>query len=169
LVIFCHKSDNGRIHFMQNIYICKKIILGKVVAIDYGQKRTGIAVSDETKTFAFPLDTIPTAGVFEFLDKYIKENAVECIVVGLPKDMQNQLSESARFTEPFVKKLSKTYPNMPIIRVDERFTSKMATQAIISSGAKKKKRSDKALVDTVSATIILQSYLQTIELQEKQK
>ena len=134
--------------------------LGRILAIDYGQKRVGLAVTDELRMIAGALTTVATKDVLAFLKEYISRETIDCFVVGYPLTMQNQLSESARFTEPFVNLLRKTFPGIPIERMDERFTSKMATAAILQSGAKKKVRQDKALVDKVSAVIILQSYLE---------
>ncbi len=133
--------------------------MGKALAIDYGQKRCGIAVTDDLKIIASGLTTVPTNELITFLKKYIKEENVTEIVVGEPKQMNNQPSESEAFIKPFLVELKKTIPNIPIIRVDERFTSKMAVQTMISSGLKKKKRQNKALIDEISATIILQTYL----------
>ncbi|MGE5424030.1 MAG: Holliday junction resolvase RuvX, partial [Syntrophothermus sp.] len=136
--------------------------MGRIIAIDYGQKRTGIAVTDELKIIATGLTTVPSVQIFQFLQNYMSENNVECIVVGENKQMNNTPSESARFIEPFVKKLGKTFPGIAIRRMDERFTSKMASRTLLDAGLKKKDRQNKALVDTVSAVIILQSYLETI-------
>jgi putative holliday junction resolvase len=134
--------------------------LGRILAIDYGQKRVGLAVTDELRMIAGALASVASKDVLAFLKEYISHENVDCFVVGYPLNLQNQLSESARFTEPFVKLLQKTFPGISIERIDERFTSKMATAAILHSGAKKKVRQDKALVDIVSAVIILQSYLE---------
>lgn len=130
------------------------------MAIDYGQKRTGIAVTDPLQIFATGLDTIPSHTVIDFIRKYMLTESLDCIVVGEPKDMQNNASDSSRFVEPFVKNLCKMLPSVPVERFDERFTSKMAFQSMIDAGLSRKKRQDKALVDTISATIILQSYLE---------
>lgn len=134
--------------------------MGRVLAIDYGQKRVGLAVTDELRMIAGSLATVHSKDVITFLKDYTTREKVDCFVVGYPLTMQNQLSESARFTEPFVKLLQKTFPAIPVERVDERFTSKMATDAILQSGAKKKDRQNKGLVDKVSAVIILQTYLE---------
>ena len=134
--------------------------MGRVLAIDYGQKRVGLAVTDELRMIAGSLATVHSKDVITFLKEYTAREKVDCFVVGYPLTMQNQLSESARFTEPFVKLLQKTFPAIPVERVDERFTSKMATDAILQSGAKKKDRQNKGLVDKVSAVIILQTYLE---------
>jgi len=109
---------------------------------------------------ATALTTVHSKDVISFLKEYTSKEKVECFVVGQPMTMQNQPSESTRFIEPFVNLLRKTFPEIPVDRIDERFTSKMATAAILESGAKKKDRQDKALVDKVSAVIILQSYLE---------
>jgi putative Holliday junction resolvase len=136
--------------------------LGRVIAIDFGQKRTGIAVTDELQMIANPLTTVHSKDVLTFLtDYFIKEN-VECIVVGEPKQMNNTNSESTKFIEPFVKLLLKTFPEIPVKRIDERFTSKMAFQTMIDAGLGKKDRTNKELVDKISATIILQSYLESL-------
>lgn len=129
------------------------------MAIDYGSKRVGLAVSDTQRIIATSLTTVETKKIFEFLDEYLKKEEVDEFVVGLAKQMDNTLSESSVYIEPFVLELGKKYPDKKIVRIDERFTSKIASRAILDSGAKKKQRRDKALVDTVSAVIILQSYM----------
>lgn len=129
------------------------------MAIDYGKKRVGLAVSDSQRIIATALTTVETDKLFDFLDNYLKKEPVDEFIVGLAKQMNNTLSESSVYIEPFVLELEKRYPDKKIIRVDERFTSKMASQTILLSGAKKKQRQDKALVDTVSAVILLQSYM----------
>jgi putative Holliday junction resolvase len=134
--------------------------MGRIIAIDYGQKRTGLAVTDEQKIIATGLTTKRSMDVLEFLKDYISKNEVECFVVGEPKQMNNSASESSVYIEPFVKKLTAAFPGIPVMRIDERFTSLLATRAIRDAGMKKKDRRDKALVDTVSATIILQSYME---------
>ena len=139
--------------------------MGRILAIDYGQKRVGLAVTDELRMIAGPLASVHSKDVIAYLKEYVALENVDCFVVGYPLTLQNTLSESARFTEPFVKHLQKTFPNIPVERMDERFTSKMATAAIFSSGVRKKVRQDKALVDKVSAVIILQSYLEMIAMQ----
>lgn len=133
--------------------------MGRIIAIDYGQKRVGLAVSDEGKLIATALTTVETKNIFEYLDEYLKKEIVDEFVVGLAKQMNNTLSESSVYIEPFVEALTKRYPDKKIIRIDERFSSKIATQTILLSGARKKQRRDKALVDTVSAVILLQSYM----------
>ncbi|MBP6430051.1 MAG: Holliday junction resolvase RuvX [Bacteroidales bacterium] len=133
--------------------------MGRILAIDYGHKRVGLAVSDNERIIATALTTVKADQIFEFLDDYLKKEVVDEFVVGLAKQMDNTLSESSVYIEPFVEALGKKYPEKKIIRIDERFSSKIATQTILLSGAKKKQRRDKALVDTVSAVILLQSYM----------
>ncbi|HNX43099.1 MAG TPA: Holliday junction resolvase RuvX [Bacteroidales bacterium] len=134
--------------------------MGRVIAIDYGQKRTGLAATDELQMIASPLCTVPTVKVMDFLRDYIQREKVDVLVVGEAVQMNGSPSSSAEFIEPFVRLLSRTFPGIPVERVDERFTSKMASRTILHSGAKKKERQDKGLIDRVSAAIILQSYLE---------
>ncbi|WP_299134330.1 Holliday junction resolvase RuvX [uncultured Tenacibaculum sp.] len=133
--------------------------MGRVLAIDFGKKRTGIAVTDELQIIASGLTTIDTNNLISFLKDYITKETVDLFLVGKPKQLNNTDSESEVLITPFLEKISKTIPNIPIKRIDERFTSKMAFQTMIDSGLKKKQRQNKALVDEISATIILQSYL----------
>ncbi len=139
--------------------------MGRILAIDYGQKRVGLAVTDALRICAHPLDTIHVAKLETFILNYIAKEEVDVIVVGEPKTLSNVASDSSRFIEPFINRLKKILPNMKIERMDERFTSKIAFQTMIEAGLQKKKRGDKALVDKISATIILQSYLQKLELE----
>lgn len=129
------------------------------MALDYGMKRTGIAVTDEMQIIASGLATVPTAELMPYLEKYFKEENVELVLVGEPKQMDNTASQSEGAILEFLKKFQEKFPQMEMKRVDERFTSKMAVRTMIDSGLKKKKRQDKALLDEISATIILQSYL----------
>jgi len=135
--------------------------MGRILAVDYGQKRVGIAVTDELKMIASGLKTVASKDIWKFLADYLKKEKVEAIVVGEPRDMMNRPSDSSRFVEPFVRKLRKTYPTLKVDRFDERFTSKMAFQTMIDGGLGKKQRQNKALVDTISAALILQSYLES--------
>ena len=135
-------------------------ILARILAIDYGIKRCGIAITDEMQIIASGLDTIPTKEIFSFLTSYLENENVETFVVGEPKQMDNSVSESHEIIETFVSKLKTTFPKIPVERIDERFTSKMAFQSMIAGGLKKKKRQNKALIDQVSATIILQSFME---------
>ncbi|RKR12281.1 putative Holliday junction resolvase [Maribacter vaceletii] len=133
--------------------------MGRVIAIDFGRKRTGIAVTDELRIIASGLTTVATHDLVPFLQKYVAEEKVDVIIVGEPKQMDNTPSESEAYIIPFLNRLAKIFPNMPVERQDERFTSKMAFQTMIDSGLKKNQRKNKALVDEISATIILQAYL----------
>ncbi|WP_147677510.1 Holliday junction resolvase RuvX [Algibacter pacificus] len=133
--------------------------MARILAIDFGTKRTGIAVTDTLQIIASGLTTVPTKELLLFLKDYLSKEDVELFLVGEPKQMDNTASESEAYILPFLSKLEKQFPNIPIKRVDERFTSKMAFQTMIDSGLKKKQRKNKALVDEISATLILQSYL----------
>ncbi len=133
--------------------------MGRILAIDYGTKRTGLAVTDEMQIIASGLTTVDTKELIVFLKNYITSENVEKFVVGLPKQMNNTASESEVYIQKFLQKLTKSIPDIPVERVDERFTSKMAFQTMIDSGLKKKQRQNKALIDEISATLILQSYL----------
>jgi putative Holliday junction resolvase len=133
--------------------------VGRIVALDYGMVRTGIAVTDELQIIASGLTTVDTKELLNFLRKYVQEEKVEKFVVGEPKQMNNLPSESEELIQPFLRTLAGVFPKIPVERQDERFTSKMAFQTMIDSGLKKKQRRDKALVDEISATIILQAYL----------
>lgn len=129
------------------------------MAIDYGIKRTGIAVTDDMQIIASGLTTVDTPKLFSFLTEYLKNEKVEAILVGDPKQMNGMPSESAEMINTFVEKLRNEVNEIEIVRVDERFTSKLAFQSLIQSGAKKKQRQDKGLIDEISATILLQDYL----------
>lgn len=134
--------------------------MGRILSIDYGRKRIGLAVTDPGKIIASRLTTIPTHTVWDFLSDYFKKEKVESVIVGYPKQMNNQASEAVRYINPFLKKFKIQYPDINLEIIDERFTSKMAFQTMIDGGLGKQKRKDKALVDGISATIILQSYLE---------
>lgn len=138
--------------------------MGRIIAIDYGQKKVGFAVTDELQICANGLETVHVSKAFDFLKDYVSREKVDVIVVGDPRKMDNSQSDSARFIEPFVNRVKKEIPNIPLVRMDERFTSKMAFQTMIDAGLGKKARQNKELVDKISATIILQSYLLTKEL-----
>ncbi|MGR7813582.1 Holliday junction resolvase RuvX [Lacinutrix undariae] len=133
--------------------------MGRVLAIDFGTKRTGIAITDEMQIIASGLTTVDTKQLIPFLKTYITEENVELFVVGEPKQLNNEASESEVAIIPFLEKLKKAIPEIPVVRVDERFTSKMAFQTMIDSGLSKKQRKNKAMIDEISATIILQSYM----------
>ncbi|HCY96995.1 Holliday junction resolvase RuvX [uncultured Polaribacter sp.] len=133
--------------------------MARILAIDFGEKRTGIAVTDELQIIASGLTTVNTTELLFFLKEYNSQEKVELILIGHPKQMDNSNSESEALILPFIQKLEKLLPQIPMKRVDERFTSKMAFQTMIDGGMKKKQRRNKAMVDEISATIILQSYL----------
>jgi putative Holliday junction resolvase len=133
--------------------------LGRVLAIDFGKKRTGIAVTDELQIIASGLTTVNTADLLSFLKEYTTKEKVALFIMGQPKQLDNSDSESEALILPFLKKIKTLFPQIPMKRIDERFTSKMAFQTMIDSGMKKKQRRNKAMVDEISATIILQSYL----------
>jgi len=133
--------------------------MARILAIDYGKKRTGIAVTDEMQLIASGLTTVRTHDLIHFLKDYVAKEKVELFLIGEPKQMNNEASESEVLIQEFIRLLTKAIPTIPIKRVDERFTSKMAFQTMIDSGLKKKQRQNKGLIDEISATIILQSYL----------
>lgn len=134
--------------------------MGRILAIDYGQKRVGVAVTDPDRIIATPLTTVHSKDILAFLKTYTGREQVDCFVVGEPRQMNNLESDSVKYIEPFVRLLQREFPEIPVERVDERFTSLIARRAILESGKKKKDRQNKALIDTVSAAIILQSYLE---------
>jgi len=133
--------------------------MGRIMALDYGSKRTGVAITDELQMIASRLTTVKAHELLGFLTQYFEKEPVELVIIGEPKQKDGSPSESERHIQNFLKKFSENFPDKPIERVDERFTSKMAFQAMIDSGLSKKQRRNKALIDEVSATIILQSYL----------
>ena len=135
--------------------------MSRIVAIDYGRKRTGIAVSDTMQIIANGLTTVPTHELLAFIINYVQVEPVERIIVGLPKQMNNEASESMKYIDPFVRSLKKRLPDIPVEFVDERFTSVLAHRTMLEAGLKKKDRQNKALVDEISATIILQTYLES--------
>ena len=132
------------------------------MAIDYGSKRVGLAVTDPLRIIANGLTTIHSKDLIQFLEDYFKKETVDIIVVGEPKTLMNEKSDSARFIEPFVTHLGRKFPEKKVVRYDERFTSALAKQTMLMGGLKKKDRQNKETVDMVSATIILQDYLQSI-------
>jgi putative Holliday junction resolvase len=135
--------------------------MGRLLSIDYGKKRTGVAASDPLQIIANGLTTVETAKIFDFLSDYLQREDVSCIVVGLPRQMNNEFSENMKRVEPFVNRLRKLYPLIPVEYWDERFSSGMAQQTIRDAGLKKKDRRNKELVDEISATIILQGYMES--------
>lgn len=137
--------------------------MARILAIDYGRKRCGVAVTDPLRIIATALATVPAAELWDYLRGYFAKEDVDCVVVGEPRQMDNTPSESERFITPFVNRFRKAYPDMPLVRVDERFTSKIAHQSMLDMGLRKKQRQDKALVDSMSAVLILQTYMQMLD------
>lgn len=133
--------------------------MGRIMAMDFGKKRTGLAVTDELQLIASGLATVPTKELLTYLNEYCKKEKVDLLVVGEPKRLHNEASEVEGTIVKFLEKLKMVLPDLPVARMDERFTSKMAFQSLIDSGLSKKKRQNKALLDEVSATIILQNYM----------
>ncbi|HBY67416.1 MAG TPA: Holliday junction resolvase RuvX [Flavobacteriaceae bacterium] len=133
--------------------------MGRILAIDYGTKRTGIAITDELQLIASGLTTVPTNELLDFLKKYIASEKVELILVGEPKQKDGTASDVEVHIKEFILKFSEAFPELELKRVDERYSSKMAFQTMIDSGLKKKQRRNKALIDEISATIIVQEYL----------
>ncbi|MDR0546397.1 MAG: Holliday junction resolvase RuvX [Dysgonamonadaceae bacterium] len=136
--------------------------MGRIIAIDYGKKRTGLAVSDPLQIIAGGLETVESYRVIDYLKAYSEKNAVELFVLGEPRQMNYEFSENAVRVDSFREKLQKAFPNIPVQMADERFTSVLAHKAMRDGGLKKKQRQNKALADELSAVIILQTYLETI-------
>lgn len=137
--------------------------MSKFLAIDYGKKKTGIAITDSLNIIASPLTTVETSNLNSFLKKIIDKEQIVKVIVGDPKNLDNNLTDISLEVDTFINNLKKIFQKIEVIRIDERFTSKMAKQAILFSGVNKKRRQDKTLVDQVSATIILQSYLAQLQ------
>ena len=133
--------------------------MARILGLDFGEKRTGIAVTDELQIIASGLATVETNDVISFLKEYTKNESVELFVIGQPKNLNNEASQSALLVNLMFKKLQENFPDIGIVEIDERFTSKIAFQTMIDSGLSKKQRKNKSLIDEISATIILQSYL----------
>ncbi len=133
--------------------------MGRIIGIDYGKKRIGLAITDPLRIFASPLVTVREHDFDRFIDDYLKLEQVDAFVIGYPVQMNNKPSESVKLIDPFIRKLKKRFPGKPVHLVDERFTSKIALRAMIEGGMKKEKRQDKSVVDKVSASLILQSFL----------
>ncbi len=134
--------------------------MGRILAIDYGLRRVGIAVTDPLQMFAQPLETVDTSKIFEYLKQYMTRETVEVLVLGEPKSLAGEDTDSSEAVREFEKKLTELFPNIPIKKIDERLTSRMAKQTLIDAGYKKSDRRNKKLVDTVAAALILQSYLE---------
>jgi putative holliday junction resolvase len=134
--------------------------MGRILAIDYGNKRVGVAVTDPMQIIASPLSTVPASGIESFLIDYLKKETVDEFVVGYPVQMNNMPSNSVKYIDAFLKKLRKMFPEKPVHLEDERFTSKIALSALIEGGVKKKERRDKLMVDKISASLILRTFLE---------
>lgn len=134
--------------------------MGRILAIDYGTKRTGIAVTDPLQIIATSLTTVRSCDLIQFLTEYFSKEMVDQVVIGMPTTLRNEPSENAQYVKAFEKQFKKQFPTMPIIEIDERFTSTIAHQTMIAGGMKKKDRQNKEVVDSISATIILQSYME---------
>ena len=141
--------------------------MGRILSIDFGRKRTGLAATDSLKIVANGLATVPTAQVIDFIKKYMATEEVELIVVGLPRQMNGEPSESTRYLKPFLDRLRKELPEVPVEMFDERFTSTIAHRSMLDGGMKKMDRRDKAIGDTIAATIILNDYLQSRQYQNR--
>ncbi len=140
--------------------------MGRIIGIDYGTKRIGLAVTDPLKIFASPMETVRTCDFESYIKKYSETETIEGFVIGYPVKMNNQASETVKFIDPFIKRLEKLFPGIPVTRADERFTSSMALQTMIDGGVKKMDRRDKTMVDKISAAIILQSFLDRRKTEE---
>ena len=134
--------------------------MGKIMAIDYGAKRVGLAVSDDRQQLAFGLTTVHSSKLIEFLKDYTEKESIDCFVIGFPKTLRNTETNATLMVENFAKHLRKVFPNIGLDIIDERFTSKLAVRAMIDSGLSKKKRQNKSLIDEISASILLQDYLE---------
>lgn len=143
--------------------------MSRIMAIDYGTKRVGLAVTDNLQLIASGLDTVATKEIFSFIKNYTTKEQVDCFVVGEPKRLNNTDTHSTAITAEFVKELTEKFPHIKVVRMDERFTSKMAFQAMIDGGLKKKDRQNKETIDKVSATIILQSYMEHLSFTKQHK
>lgn len=136
--------------------------MGRILAIDYGKKRTGLAVTDPLRIVAGPLETVPTHTLIDYLKAYFEKEQVDEVVIGHPKQMNNEDSESMQYIRPFMTQFGRVFPAMKLVQFDERFTSVLAHKAMIDGGMKKKQRQDKAVVDKIAACIILEDYLQSL-------
>ena len=134
--------------------------MGQILAVDFGKKRCGLAATDDLRIIASGLDTVETTALMEFLRKYFSENSVDEVVIGLPKDLKGNMSEVEQDIQKFIEEFKNEFPEVSVVRFDERFTSKIASYFISQSGKNKKQRQEKGLIDKVSATLILQQYLE---------
>lgn len=136
--------------------------MGRILAIDYGRKRTGLAVTDPLRITAGPLETVLTHELEQWLTAYLQKEQVDTVVIGHPMQLSGEDSESMTYIQPFMNRFRKLFPNVPLVQFDERFTSVLAHRAMIDGGMKKKQRQDKAVVDKIAACIILEDYLQSL-------
>jgi putative Holliday junction resolvase len=143
--------------------------MGRILGIDFGTKRIGLAVTDPLQIFASPLKTVKNNEFDDFIKEYLKTESIEEFVIGYPVKLNNKASESVKYINPFIRKLEKSFPGKPVHLVDERFTSDMALKTRIEGGVKKKERMDKAMVDKISASIILQSFLDRRQIKDKRQ
>ena len=134
--------------------------MGRILAIDYGRKRTGLAVTDPLRIIATALETVESTALISFLKNYLQKETVDEFVIGMPRTLKNEDSEIAPLVRKFIEELKNNFPDKPVYETDERFTSRMAQRAMIEGGMKKKDRQEKGNVDKISATIILQSYME---------
>lgn len=134
--------------------------MGQILAVDFGKKRCGLAATDDLRIIASGLDTVETTALMEFLRKYFSENSVDEVVIGLPTDLKGNMSEVEQDIQKFIEEFKSEFPEVSVVRFDERFTSKIASYFISQSGKNKKQRQEKGLIDKVSATLILQQYLE---------
>ena len=141
--------------------------MGRILGIDFGTKRIGLAVTDPLQIFASPLKTVKNHEFEEFINEFCKTESIAEFVIGYPVKMNNQVSESVNYLNPFIRKIEKMFPGIPIHLVDERFTSGMALKTMIDGGVKKKDRQDKSMIDKISASIILQSFLDKRQIKDK--
>jgi putative Holliday junction resolvase len=141
--------------------------MGRILGIDYGKKRVGLAVTDPMQIFASPLDTISANNIDDFIAVYMGSEQIDAFVIGYPVQMNNEPSESVKYINPFIRKLKKRFPGVPVHLVDERFTSQMAFRTMIDGGLKKKARQNKMMIDMISASIILQSFLDSRSIKQE--
>ncbi len=141
--------------------------MGRILGIDYGKKRVGLAVTDPLQIFASPLNTISAHDIDNFIAEYMTSEQVDAFVIGYPVQMNNEPSESVKYVDPFIRKLKKRFPGVPVHMVDERFTSQMAFRTMIDGGLKKKERQNKMIIDMISASIILQSFLDSRSIKQE--
>ena len=134
--------------------------MGQILAVDFGKKRCGLAATDDLRIIASGLDTVETTALMEFLRNYFEKNTVDEVVIGLPTDLKGNMSEVEQDIQKFIEEFKSEFPEVSVVRFDERFTSKIASYFISQSGKNKKQRQEKGLIDKVSATLILQQYLE---------